>query len=83
MSLNDFVFTAEGHPLRKREYDERNVKRPLCFLQTKPPMPVPWSLLLLCVTFAINAPGWFYLLYKKVIKQGVELLWVGNTTKTL
>lgn len=43
VSLDDFVFTTEAHPLRKLKINEDGL--PLCFLQCRPPTPMPWTLL--------------------------------------
>ncbi len=49
VSLNDFVFTTEGHPLRimKFRQGEDDPHIPYCVLQSQPPSPVPWTLLFL------------------------------------
>jgi mannosyl-oligosaccharide alpha-1,2-mannosidase len=52
ISLNDFVFTTEAHPIRKVHVDTSDL--PFCVLKTNPPVPVPWSLLTLVVCSAIS-----------------------------
>jgi hypothetical protein len=57
VSLDDFVFTSEGHPLRKskptRQDDDNKNDLPLCVLQYRPPVPMPWKLLSLGLVIAI------------------------------
>jgi hypothetical protein len=73
VALDDFVFTAMGHPLRKKETDKRKNKSPPCILQTVPPMPIPWFLIFLSATLVTASLCCFYVLWQ-LLKRGIVLL---------
>ena len=64
ISLDDFVFTTEAHPLRKLKSDEEDEDVPLCILQSRPPVPVPWTLVLIVSLIATVVLGLFYFIWK-------------------
>jgi mannosyl-oligosaccharide alpha-1,2-mannosidase len=64
ISLDDFVFTTEAHPLRKLKLDEKHEDLPFCILQSRPPAPVPWALLLIVSCIATTILGLFYIVWK-------------------
>jgi hypothetical protein len=66
ISLDDFVFTTEAHPLRilsKADEEEERDLLPICTLQTRPPVPVPSTLLLLALLIVVVVLGGLYILW--------------------
>jgi mannosyl-oligosaccharide alpha-1,2-mannosidase len=66
ISLDDFVFTTEAHPLRilsKADEEEERDLLPICTLQTRPPVPVPSTLLLLALLIMVVVLGGLYILW--------------------
>lgn len=57
VSLDEFVFTAGGHPIRITKLEELEAHDPYCVFSSRPPVPVPWTLLTLCVLFFLFIIG--------------------------
>lgn len=67
VSLEDFVFTTEGHPLRKdrtQEQADEEDNTPYCVLQCRPPTPVPWTILCLGTIIVLFLVALSYFLWK-------------------
>ena len=81
MSLDDFVFTTEAHPLRKLR-TQNDVSDsdtiPFCVLTCRPPTPVPWTIM--CIGIAIVLVIAFVLW---VIVRRIIIALVVDKTKTL
>jgi Glycosyl hydrolase family 47 len=82
VSLDDFVFTAEGHPMRKLGGDQGHGRPPVCVLQTNPPVPLPLPVLFLCVALCAAVSGCCYW-FCTMLKLGVALLGLDNKSKRL
>jgi len=81
--LEDFVFTTEGHPLRKPRTQEQAGDEnaiPFCVLQCRPPTPVPWTILCFGTTFVLVYVGMFVVLWKRARKAIIAF--VDDKTKT-
>jgi hypothetical protein len=83
VSLEDFVFTTEAHPLRKlrtRDQSDDEVTTPYCVLQCRPPTSVPWTILCIVTTIVLVYVGMFAVLWKIAGKTLIAL--VDDKTKT-
>jgi len=83
VSLEDFVFTTEAHPLRKprtqvRADDEDGI--PFCVLQCRPPTPVPWTILCFGTTIVLLLAGIFVVFWK--LARTTIITFVYDKTKT-
>jgi mannosyl-oligosaccharide alpha-1,2-mannosidase len=67
VSLDDFVFTTEAHPLRilQPKSDEQDEKiTPYCVLSSRPPVTIPWTLLCLLSLITVVSCCWICLTWK-------------------
>jgi len=80
VSLEDFVFTTEGHPLRKLKTteDDKKDSRPFCVLRCRPPTPVPWTVLFVGASVMLG----IYVMMRN-LGQKIILYFVDDKTKTL
>ena len=73
VSLEDFVFTTEAHPLRKlrkQEQADDMDTRPFCTLGNRPPTPIPWTVLSIAFSIALVCVGMFAVIWKIARKTG-------------
>ena len=84
VSLEDFVFTTEAHPLRKLttqgQVDDVDIKR-FCINKCRPPTPVPWLLLSLGTTIFLVFMTAILAFWKLARKTFIDFL--DDKTKTL
>ena len=69
VSLDDFVFTTEAHPLRilKPKNDgENHIDIPYCVLSSQPPTTVPWTVLIAMILGIGMSFCWVYLTWRTV-----------------
>ena len=77
VSLDDFVFTTEAHPLRKlrkRDQADDEDTTPFCVLQCRPPTPVPWTILCIVTSIVLVYVGMFAALWKIARKTIIALV---------
>jgi len=77
VSLDEFVFTTEAHPLRKLkelepEYSEDSV--PFCVLDSRPPTPIPWTLLCIATGIIVVYVGVFLVIWNFARKVAIAFL---------
>lgn len=83
VSLEDFVFTTEGHPLRKartQQQAEDEDAMPFCSLRCRPPTPMPWTIMCFGISVVLACVGIFIALWK--IAQKAIIKFVVDKTKT-
>ena len=78
ISLEDFVFTTEAHPLRKpkkQEESDHKDEKPFCALRYRPPTPMPYTLVAIAMAIIALSVGAVVIVWKCARKTS-------NKTKT-
>ena len=80
VSLDDFVFTTEAHPLRKPETQEGDDETtPLCILGCRPPTPVSWTAS--CISIIIILLGVRIIFAVRKFARKLAIIFGGDKTK--